>query len=71
MQAPWVRSLAGDEAVFGTGPDGTTYFRLPVTNRRAFRSFVLGLLDHAEVVGPPEVRDEIVEWLRSLAATTA
>ena len=38
-------------------------FKLPVTNRAAFRGFVLGLLDHAEVMGPPEVRDEMVYWL--------
>jgi predicted DNA-binding transcriptional regulator YafY len=67
IQAPWVASLAGPVAVAGTEPDGTTYFKLSVTNRSAFRGFVLGLLDHAEVLGPPEVRDEIVEWLCALA----
>jgi predicted DNA-binding transcriptional regulator YafY len=67
-QAPWVRSLAGPDAVVGTGPDGTVSFKLPVTNRAAFRSFVLGLLDHAEVVGPRQVRDEILEWLGALAS---
>jgi proteasome accessory factor B len=66
-QAEWVRSLAGEESVAGTGPDGWVDFKLPVTNRAAFRSFVLGLLDRAEVVGPPEVRDEIVDWLTVLA----
>ena len=30
----------------------------------AFRSWVLGLLDHAEVVGPPDVRAAVVAWLR-------
>jgi predicted DNA-binding transcriptional regulator YafY len=39
-----------------------------VTNRAALRSFVLGFLDHAEVVGPPEVRDEVVQWLRAMAS---
>ena len=34
-----------------------------VANRAAFRSFVLGFLDHAEVLGPPEVRADIVAWL--------
>jgi len=64
-QAPWVSSLAGtaDEP----SGDGPVYFQLPVTNRAAFRGFVLGLLDHAEVLGPPEVRDEMVYWLTSLA----
>ena len=35
-----------------------------VTNRDAFRSFVLGFLDHAEVLEPPELRAEVVVgWL--------
>jgi proteasome accessory factor B len=66
-QAEWVRSLAGEETVAGASPDGWVDFKLPVTNRAAFRSFVLGLLDRAEVMGPPEVRDEIVYWLTDLA----
>ena len=67
-QATWLRSVAGADAVADIGPDGETLFRLPVTNRAAFRSFVLGLLDHAEVTGPPEIRDEVIEWLRALAS---
>ena len=66
-QAEWVRSLAGEETVAGTSPDGWVDFKLPVTNRAAFRGFVLGLLDRAEVMGPPEVRDEVVYWLTDLA----
>jgi predicted DNA-binding transcriptional regulator YafY len=54
--------------VCATNADGTTYLKLRVTNRAALRSFVLGFLDHAEVLGPPEVRDEIVEWLCALEA---
>jgi proteasome accessory factor B len=69
-QAGWVRSLAGEESVAGTSPDGWVDFKLPVTNRAALRSFVLGLLDRAEVIGPPEVRDEIVDWLRGLAGAS-
>ncbi len=67
-QAEWVRSLAGEETVAGTSPDGWVDFKLPVTNRAAFRGFVLGLLDRAEVMGPPEVRDEMVYWLSDLAS---
>jgi proteasome accessory factor B len=69
-QAGWVRSLAGEESVAGTGPDGWVDFKLPVTNRAALRSFVLGLLDRAEVIGPPEVRDEIIDWLSALAGNS-
>jgi proteasome accessory factor B len=66
-QAPWVSSLAGGGTVAQPSGEGPVYFQLPVTNRAAFRGFVLGLLDHAEVMGPPEVRDEMVYWLASLA----
>ena len=67
-QAQWARALAGESSVTGTSPDGTTHLRLRVTNRAAFRSLVLGFLDHAEVLGPPEVRDEVVQWLFDLEA---
>ena len=67
-QAQWARALAGESSVCATNADGTTYLKLRVTNRAALRSFVLGFLDHAEVLGPPEVRDEIVEWLCALEA---
>jgi predicted DNA-binding transcriptional regulator YafY len=40
---------------------------LPVTNRAAFRSFVLGFLDHAEILGPTALRDDLVQWLGALA----
>jgi hypothetical protein len=33
----------------------------------AFRSWVLGLLEHAEVLGPPAVRGEVVAWLEEVA----
>jgi hypothetical protein len=29
---------------------------------------VLGLLDAAEILGPPELRAEMVDWLESLVA---
>jgi predicted DNA-binding transcriptional regulator YafY len=40
---------------------------LPVTNRAAFRSFVLSFLGHAEVLEPPELRAEIVAWLEQVS----
>jgi predicted DNA-binding transcriptional regulator YafY len=42
---------------------------LQVTNVAAFRSFVVGLLDGAEVLAPPELRAEVVDWLEQLAAS--
>ena len=42
---------------------------LPVVNREAFRSWVLDLLEHAEVLDPPELRADIVAWLTELASS--
>jgi hypothetical protein len=41
---------------------------LTVTNRAALRSWVLGFLDHAEILGPPAVREAMTTWLVGLAA---
>jgi len=45
--------------------DGSVVVELPVTNRAAFRSFVLSFLEHAEILDPPELRDDLVAWLSS------
>lgn len=59
---------AGASATVERHADGSATLILPVVQREAFRSWVLGFLDHAEVVGPPQLRAELVEWLRSIAA---
>ncbi|MDQ3944035.1 MAG: WYL domain-containing protein [Actinomycetota bacterium] len=66
-QGAWVVAEVGEQAVAGRGDDGSVVVRMAVTNRAAFRSFVLGLLDSAEVLGPPELRAEVVDWLESMA----
>jgi len=58
----------GETAVAERHDDGSVVVELAVVNRPAFRSFVLGLLDHAEVVAPPALRDEIVDWLHAIVA---
>lgn len=65
--AGWGVDQLGDETVRARHPDGSVEVTLTVTNREAFRSFVLGFLDHAEVLGPPELRDDLVSWLDALA----
>lgn len=65
-QAGWAISQLGADAVEERRPDGTVVIALPVTNRAAFRSFVLGFLEHAEVLGPDELRRELVTWLEDL-----
>ncbi len=47
-------------------PDGSVVFELTFTSTPGLRSAVLGYLDHAEVVAPPDLRTHIVEWLESL-----
>ncbi len=71
VQAGAVVQQVGEEAVVDHGDDGSVVIELPVTNTAAFRSFVLGLLDAAEVIGPPELRDEMIAWLDDLARGAA
>jgi len=66
-QAGWVEADLGSKAVAERRDDGSVVFRMAVTNRDAFRSFVIGLLDHAEVLAPPELRADMVAWLTALA----
>ncbi len=65
-QAGWAAAHVGPEAVEGWRPDGSVVLSVRVTNRDAFRSFVLGFLEHAEVLDPPELRAEMVQWLQDL-----
>jgi predicted DNA-binding transcriptional regulator YafY len=64
--APTVRSSFPAEAIASEGPDGLVV-TLEVANREGFRSWVLSFLDRAEVLGPPELRAEVVEWLEEVA----
>lgn len=64
-----VVARVGDEAVVETRADGSIVVEVPVVDRAAFRSFVLGFLEHAEVLGPPELRAEVVAWLEAVEAS--
>jgi predicted DNA-binding transcriptional regulator YafY len=66
-QAPWAEAEAGPYSQAERRADGSVVLRFPVTNRAGFRSFVLGFLDHAEVLGPTELRREFVAWLEAQA----
>jgi proteasome accessory factor B len=65
--AAWAVEAAGDEAIEERRPDGTIVLRMAVTSIDGFRSFVLGFLDHAEVLEPAEVRDDLIAWLEAIA----
>ena len=45
--------------------DGAVIARLQVRNVDGLRSFVLSFLEHAELLGPPELRDDFIEWLEA------
>jgi proteasome accessory factor B len=70
-QAAAVIEQVGEPAVVERRDDGCVVIELPVTNTAAFRSFVLDLLDAAEVVGPPALRAEMVAWLEQIARGAA
>jgi len=63
VRAAAVEREVGPERVERRDDDGIVV-RVPASNLDAFRSWVLGLLDHAVVLDPPEVRAAIVGWLR-------
>lgn len=67
-QAALSRTHVLEDATWTDLPDGSATVAMEVTNRRAFRTFVLGFLEHAEILEPQELRDELVEWLDATVA---
>ncbi|HSM67831.1 MAG TPA: WYL domain-containing protein [Ilumatobacteraceae bacterium] len=65
VRAAAVERELGSERVVRRGDDGIVV-EVPASNLPAFRSWVLGLLDHAVVLEPPAVRAEIVGWLTAI-----
>jgi proteasome accessory factor B len=72
VDAPMARLVVerdvDEAAVVERRGDGSVVVRLEATNVLALRSWVLGLGRHAEVLSPPEVRDDMVRWLESMLA---
>lgn len=64
-QASWAMQIAGEASVEERRPDGSVVLQLEVGNPDAFRSFALGFLEFAEVLGPPELRDSLIEHLEA------
>lgn len=61
-----VREL-GEDAVVRRGEDGGVDVQVGAANVAAFRSWLLGLDEHAEVLDPPELVADVVGWLRAVA----
>ena len=64
--APTVRIELGDAVIESDDADGLVA-RVAVTNRDGFRSWILAFLDRAEVLGPDDLRAEVVQWLEAVA----
>ncbi len=67
-QASWAITAAGAGAGVERRADGSVVLSVSVTNRDAFRAFVLGFLDHAQLLGPPVLVDDLIDWLETMAA---
>ena len=61
-----VRDLA-EERVLWRGDDGAVEVEVPCANLPAFRSWLLGFAEHAEVIEPADVRAHVVAWLEAVA----
>lgn len=57
----------GEHRVAVRHADGSVEVDVPCANLPAFRSWVLGFVEHAEVLAPDDVRAHVVAWLGSVA----
>ena len=65
VRAPRVIDELGGAAVVERTADRVVV-RVPAAHSAAFRSWLFGHLDHAEVLSPPDVRAEVVSWLQAM-----
>lgn len=56
----------GEAAVLSRGLDGSIVVEVPCANVDAFRSWLFGIGEHAEVLAPAEVRADVVAWLQAM-----
>jgi predicted DNA-binding transcriptional regulator YafY len=67
VQAPWAVTSVGEDAVRARHDDGSVEVELAVNYQPALFSWVIGFLDHAEIVGPPDLRAAFVTHLEDIA----
>ena len=65
-RAASVEREVGLDRVISRADDGSVVVSVPCANLPAFRSWVLGFLTEAEVLGPPEVRADVIGWLEGV-----
>lgn len=64
--APAVIRELGEAAVVTEHDDGSVDVYVPCANLVAFRTWLFAMVDRAEVLSPPEVRGQVVSWLREM-----
>jgi proteasome accessory factor B len=69
LRAPAVVREVGEDRVVQRRADGSVELLVPAANLDAFRSWVLGMLQHAVVLGPPDIRAHVVDWLTAIVDT--
>ncbi|MFM8836826.1 MAG: WYL domain-containing protein, partial [Actinomycetota bacterium] len=62
-----VRREFGESFVVREREDGGVEFAIPCANLGAFRQWLFAMVESAEVLSPPEIRDQVVQWLEELA----
>jgi hypothetical protein len=62
-----VKAEFGAGAVLRERSDGSIEFAIPCANLNAFRVWLFAMVDRAEVLGPPRVREHIVSHLKKFA----
>lgn len=67
IRAAAVERELGPDRVVERRDDGSVVVAVPTSNLAAFRSWTLGLLDHAVVESPAEVRQHVIDWLAATA----
>jgi predicted DNA-binding transcriptional regulator YafY len=63
-----VRNEFGDGAVIKERANGSVEFSIPCGNLSAFRLWLFAMVESAEVLAPPRVRQQVIAWLEDLAA---
>jgi predicted DNA-binding transcriptional regulator YafY len=72
IDAPRADAVAGElgeHAIQRRNSNGSIVVEVPCANLDAFRSWLFGLGEHAEVLAPVDVRANVVAWLHDMVAT--
>jgi proteasome accessory factor B len=64
-QAAWAERQVDPTSITARSAAGGIEITLKVRNRDALRSFVIGFLNGATIVSPPEAKADLVAWLQS------